>query len=225
MSFNTIAQWFALNSDLLLTATWQTLYMVAIAGLVGFALGIPLGVILHTTKKDGLLENLPLNRVLGAVVNIGRSVPFLVLMVAIIPVTKLIVGTFIGTTAAIVPLTIGAIPFVARLIESALLEVPTGLVEAAQSMGATPLQIIRKVLLPEALSTILNSVTITLVTLVSYSAMAGTVGGGGLGDVAIRYGFHRYDITIMAVTVVMLIVLVQIIQSIGDALVRRVDHR
>ncbi|AYC05841.1 ABC transporter permease [Vibrio cholerae] len=225
MSFNTIAQWFALNSDLLLTATWQTLYMVAIAGLVGFALGIPLGVILHTTKKDGLLENLPLNRVLGAVVNIGRSVPFLVLMVAIIPVTKLIVGTFIGTTAAIVPLTIGAIPFVARLIESALLEVPTGLVEAAQSMGATPLQIIRKVLLPEALPTILNSVTITLVTLVSYSAMAGTVGGGGLGDVAIRYGFHRYDITIMAVTVVMLIVLVQIIQSIGDALVRRVDHR
>lgn len=225
MSFNTIAQWFALNSDLLLTATWQTLYMVTIAGLVGFALGIPLGVILHTTKKDGLLENLPLNRVLGAVVNIGRSVPFLVLMVAIIPVTKLIVGTFIGTTAAIVPLTIGAIPFVARLIESALLEVPTGLVEAAQSMGATPLQIIRKVLLPEALPTILNSVTITLVTLVSYSAMAGTVGGGGLGDVAIRYGFHRYDIVIMAVTVVMLIVLVQIIQSIGDALVRRVDHR
>ena len=225
MSFNTIAQWFALNSDLLLTATWQTLYMVAIAGAVGFALGIPLGVILHTTKKEGLLENLPLNRALGAVVNIGRSVPFLVLMVAIIPVTKLIVGTFIGTTAAIVPLTIGAIPFVARLIESALLEVPTGLVEAAQSMGATPLQIIRKVLLPEALPTILNSVTITLVTLVSYSAMARTVGGGGLGDVAIRYGFHRYDITIMAVTVVMLIVLVQIIQSIGDALVRRVDHR
>ncbi|ENM5926030.1 ABC transporter permease [Vibrio mimicus] len=225
MSFNTITQWVALNSDLLLTATWQTLYMVAIAGVVGFALGIPLGVILHTTKKDGLLENLPLNRVLGAIVNIGRSVPFLVLMVAIIPVTKLIVGTFIGTTAAIVPLTIGAIPFVARLIESALLEVPTGLVEAAQSMGATPLQIIRKVLLPEALPTILNSVTITLVTLVSYSAMAGTVGGGGLGDVAIRYGFHRYDITIMAVTVIMLIVLVQIIQSIGDALVRRVDHR
>ncbi|ENM5893530.1 ABC transporter permease [Vibrio mimicus] len=225
MSFNTITQWVALNSDLLLTATWQTLYMVAIAGVVGFALGIPLGVILHTTKKDGLLENLPLNRVLGAIVNIGRSVPFLVLMVAIIPVTKLIVGTFIGTTAAIVPLTIGAIPFVARLIESALLEVPTGLVEAAQSMGATPLQIIRKVLLPEALPTILNSVTITLVTLVSYSAMAGTVGGGGLGDVAIRYGFHRYDITIMAVTVVMLIVLVQIIQSIGDTLVRRVDHR
>lgn len=225
MSFNTLTQWITLNSDLLLTATWQTLYMVTIAGVVGFAVGIPLGVILHTTKQHGLLENRPLNRILGAIVNIGRSVPFLVLMVAIIPVTKLLVGTFIGTTAAIVPLTIGAIPFVARLIENALLEVPTGLVEAAQSMGATPLQIIRKVLLPEALPTIVNSVTITLVTLVSYSAMAGTVGGGGLGDVAIRYGFHRYEITIMAVTVVMLIVLVQIIQSIGDALVRRVDHR
>ncbi|MDE1515827.1 MULTISPECIES: methionine ABC transporter permease [Vibrio] len=225
MSFNTLTQWLTLNSDLLLTATWQTLYMVTIAGVVGFAVGIPLGVILHTTKQHGLLENRPLNRILGAIVNIGRSVPFLVLMVAIIPVTKLLVGTFIGTTAAIVPLTIGAIPFVARLIENALLEVPTGLVEAAQSMGATPLQIIRKVLLPEALPTIVNSVTITLVTLVSYSAMAGTVGGGGLGDVAIRYGFHRYEITIMAVTVVMLIVLVQIIQSIGDALVRRVDHR
>ncbi|MGL5653764.1 MAG: methionine ABC transporter permease, partial [Vibrio sp.] len=225
MSFNTLTQWLTLNSDLLLTATWQTLYMVTIAGVVGFAVGIPLGVILHTTKQHGLLENRPLNWILGAIVNIGRSVPFLVLMVAIIPVTKLLVGTFIGTTAAIVPLTIGAIPFVARLIENALLEVPTGLVEAAQSMGATPLQIIRKVLLPEALPTIVNSVTITLVTLVSYSAMAGTVGGGGLGDVAIRYGFHRYEITIMAVTVVMLIVLVQIIQSIGDALVRRVDHR
>ena len=171
------------------------------------------------------MENTAFNSVLGAIVNVGRSVPFLVLMVAIIPVTKLIVGSFIGTTAAIVPLTIGAIPFVARLIEGALIEVPSGLVEAAQSMGATPLQIITKVLLPEALPTILNSVTITLVTLVSYSAMAGTVGGGGLGDVAIRYGFHRYDLTIMAVTVVMLIVLVQIIQSVGDSLVKKVDHR
>ncbi len=224
-SFNEIADWISLNGNLLLEATGETLYMVAVAGIVGFAVGIPLGVILHITKKGGLLENTKLNQILGAVVNVGRSVPFLVLMVAIIPLTKMLIGTFIGTTAAIVPLTIGAIPFVARLIESALLEVPTGLVEAAQSMGATPTQIISKVLLPEALPTIINSVTITLVTLVSYSAMAGTVGGGGLGDVAIRYGFHRYDVTIMAVTVVMLIVLVQIIQSIGDSLVRRVDHR
>ena len=146
-------------------------------------------------------------------------------MVAIIPVTKFFVGTFIGTTAAIVPLSIGAIPFVARLVEGALIEVPTGLIEAAQSMGATPIQIIRKVLLPEALPTIINSVTITLVTLVSYSAMAGTVGGGGLGDVAIRYGFYRYDIGVMAATVVLLIVIVQLVQSLGDAIVRRVDHK
>ncbi|CAH0525058.1 methionine ABC transporter permease [Vibrio hippocampi] len=225
MSFNSVTEWLSFNSGLLLGATWETLYMVAVAGLIGFAVGIPLGVVLHISKKGGLLENSKLNGILGAIVNVGRSVPFLVLMVAIIPLTKLLIGTFIGTTAAIVPLTIGAIPFVARLIEGALLEVPSGLVEAAQSMGATPYQIITKVLLPEAMPTIVNSVTITLVTLVSYSAMAGTVGGGGLGDVAIRYGFHRYDVTIMAVTVVMLIVLVQIIQSIGDAIVRRVDHR
>ncbi|MDW6092294.1 methionine ABC transporter permease [Vibrio rhizosphaerae] len=225
MSINLIVDWISQNSHLILNATWQTVYMVAFSGLVGFLIGIPLGVILHITKPKGLLENRRLNRILGAVVNVGRSVPFLVLMVAIIPFTKLLIGTFIGTTAAIVPLTIGAIPFVARLIEGALLEVPAGLVEAAQAMGAKPLQIITKVLLPEAMPTILNSVTITMVTLVSYSAMAGTVGGGGLGDVAIRYGFYRYDITVMAVTVVMLIVLVQIIQSIGDAIVRRVDHR
>lgn len=225
MSINLIVDWVSQNSHLILNATWQTVYMVAISGLVGFLVGIPLGVILHITKPRGLMENRRFNRVLGAVVNVGRSVPFLVLMVAIIPLTKLLIGTFIGTTAAIVPLTIGAIPFVARLIEGALLEVPAGLVEAAQAMGAKPLQIITKVLLPEAMPTILNAVTITLVTLVSYSAMAGTVGGGGLGDVAIRYGFYRYDITVMAVTVVMLIVLVQIIQSIGDAIVRRVDHR
>ncbi|MDD9196066.1 ABC transporter permease [Aliivibrio sp. S3MY1] len=225
MSFDVISAWLDLNSKLLVNATGETLYMVVVAGIVGFAIGIPLGVVLHITKKGGLMENTAFNSVLGAIVNVGRSVPFLVLMVAIIPVTKLIVGSFIGTTAAIVPLTIGAIPFVARLIEGALIEVPSGLVEAAQSMGATPLQIITKVLLPEALPTILNTVTITLVTLVSYSAMAGTVGGGGLGDVAIRYGFHRYDLTIMTVTVVMLIVLVQIIQSVGDALVKKVDHR
>ncbi|GEA61758.1 ABC transporter permease [Vibrio comitans NBRC 102076] len=225
MSYDVLVDWFNLNSGLLFKATWETLYMVGFSGIVGFAVGIPLGVVLHTTKRGGLLENQRLNSILGAIVNVGRSVPFLVLMVAIIPFTKLLIGTFIGTTAAIVPLTIGAIPFVARLIEGALLEVPSGLVEAAQSMGATPLQIINKVLLPEALPTIINSVTITLVTLVSYSAMAGTVGGGGLGDVAIRYGFHRYDVVIMAVTVVMLIVLVQIIQSVGDALVRKVDHR
>ena len=225
MFFNSVTDWLSLNSSLIFGATLQTLYMVSVAGIVGFAVGIPLGVVLHTTKKGGLWQNVALNIMLGAVVNIGRSVPFIVLMVAIIPVTKFFVGTFIGTTAAIVPLSIGAIPFVARLVEGALIEVPTGLIEAAQSMGATPMQIIRKVLLPEALPTIINSVTITLVTLVSYSAMAGTVGGGGLGDVAIRYGFYRYDIGVMAATVVLLIIIVQLVQSFGDAIVRRVDHK
>jgi len=215
----------AQNSGLILEATWQTLYMVLASGLVGVALGLPIGVILHISKEGGLLECRKLHTCLGIVVNIGRSVPFLVLMVALIPLTKLLIGSFIGTTAAIVPLTIGAIPFVARLIESALLDVSDGLIEAAQSMGATPIQIITKVLLPEAMPSIINGITITLVTLVSYSAMAGTVGGGGLGDVAIRYGFYRYDLTVMVVTVAILIALVQIIQSLGDTLVRRFDHK
>ncbi|MCL9782794.1 ABC transporter permease [Vibrio sp. S4M6] len=225
MYFDSLLNWLSQNGSLVGNATLETLYMVVVSGVVGFIVGTPLGVVLHTTKKGGLLENVKLNKVLGAIVNIGRSVPFIVLMVAIIPVTKLLVGTFIGTSAAIVPLTIGAIPFIARLIEGALIEVPTGLVEAAQSMGATPMQIITKVLLPEALPTIINSITITLVTLVSYSAMAGTVGGGGLGDVAIRYGFYRYDIAVMTVTIVLLIIIVQIVQSVGDAIVRKVDHR
>lgn len=220
-----LVSWVSQNSELILTATWETIYMVLASGIIGFVIGIPLGVVLHTTKQNGLLENPQVNRVLGAIVNVGRSVPFLVLMVAIIPLTKLLVGTFIGTTATIVPLTIGAIPFVARLIEGALMEVPSGLIEAAQSMGASQLQIIYKVLLPEAMPSIINTVTVTLVTLVSYSAMAGTVGGGGLGDVAIRYGYYRYDVVVMAVTVVMLVILVQMIQSLGDAIVRRVDHR
>jgi len=225
MFFDSMLNWLNQNGGLITNATLQTLYMVGVAGIVGFIVGTPLGVILHITKKGGLLENTKFNKVLGAIVNIGRSVPFIVLMVAIIPVTKFLVGTFIGTSAAIVPLTIGAIPFIARLIEGALIEVPTGLIEAAQSMGATPMQIITKVLLPEAMPTIINSITITLVTLVSYSAMAGTVGGGGLGDVAIRYGFYRYDISVMAATIVLLIVIVQIVQSVGDAIVRRVDHK
>ncbi|MGV3002709.1 methionine ABC transporter permease [Vibrio sp.] len=206
-------------------ATWETLYMVGVAGLIGFIIGIPMGVILHITKKGGLIENRTVNMILGAVVNIGRSVPFLVLMVAIIPFTTFLIGKFIGTTAAIVPLTVGAIPFIARLVESALVEVPSGLIEAAQSMGASPIQIIRKVLLPEALPSIVNTITITLVTLVSYSAMAGTVGGGGLGDVAMRYGYQRYQPDIMFITVVLLVVVVQIIQMVGDRIASRVDHR
>ncbi|GAD30648.1 methionine ABC transporter permease [Photobacterium leiognathi] len=228
MSLNDLTLWWQQNTrliDLLIEALGQTLTMVFVSGLIGFVIGIPLGVTLHLTKKNGLLENTVINNILGIIVNIGRSIPFIILLVAIIPFTRFVVGSSIGTAAAIVPLAVGAIPFIARLVEGALLEIPSGLVEAAQSMGATPLQIIKKVLLPEALPGIINAVTITLVTLVSYSAMAGTVGGGGLGDVGIRYGYQRFDGTVMAITVVILIVLVQIIQSVGDYLVKRVDHR
>ncbi|EAS63064.1 ABC transporter permease [Photobacterium angustum] len=228
MSLNDLTLWWQQNTrliDLLIEALGQTLTMVFVSGLIGFVIGIPLGVILHLTKKNGLLENTTINNILGIIVNIGRSIPFIILLVAIIPFTRFVVGSSIGTAAAIVPLAVGAIPFIARLVEGALLEIPSGLVEAAQSMGATPFQIIQKVLLPEALPGIINAVTITLVTLVSYSAMAGTVGGGGLGDVGIRYGYQRFDGTVMAITVVVLIVLVQIIQSVGDYLVKRFDHR
>ncbi|MEG3754133.1 methionine ABC transporter permease [Psychromonas arctica] len=228
MSFNAVVTWWAENTrliELLVSSLWETLVMVFTSGFIGFVVGIPLGVLLHLSKKNGLLESPSLNKILGVVVNIGRSIPFIILLVALIPVTRFIVGSSIGTAAAIVPLTIGAIPFIARLVEGALLEVPAGLVEAAQAMGAKPLQIIKKVLLPEALPGIINAATITLVTLVGYSAMAGTVGGGGLGDVGIRYGYQRFDATVMMITIVILVILVQLIQSLGDYLVKRVDHR
>lgn len=228
MSFNAVITWWTENTrliELLVGSLWETIVMVFTSGFIGFAVGIPLGVLLHLSKKNGLLENTTMNKILGIVVNIGRSIPFIILLVALIPVTRFIVGSSIGTAAAIVPLTIGAIPFIARLVEGALLEVPSGLVEAAQAMGAKPMQIIKKVLLPEALPGIINAVTITLVTLVGYSAMAGTVGGGGLGDVGIRYGYQRFDATVMMITIVILVILVQMIQSLGDHLVKRVDHR
>ena len=211
--------------NLLLQALGETLLMVLASALFSGLIGIPLGVALHVTKSGQILQHPVLNRVLGAIINLGRSVPFIILLVAIIPLTRLIVGTSIGTVAAIVPLTVGAIPFVARLIEGALIEAPSGLVEAAQAMGAKPLQIIQKVLLPEALPGILNSLTITLVTLVNYSAMAGAIGGGGLGDVGIRYGYQRFDPLVMLITVAILVILVQLIQSLGDRLVKQVDHR
>ncbi|WP_087019187.1 methionine ABC transporter permease [Thaumasiovibrio subtropicus] len=228
MLINSVSAWFAENDrlvSLLIDATWQTLIMVFASGLIGFLIGIPLGVSLHITKEGGLLSAPKVNKVLGIAVNIGRSIPFIILLVAIIPFTRFVTGSSIGTAAAVVPLTVAAIPFIARLVEGALMEVPSGLVEAAEAMGATPSQIILKVLLPEALPGIINAVTITLVTLVSYSAMAGTVGGGGLGDVGIRYGYQRFDGTVMAITVVLLVILVQVIQSLGDRLVNKVDHR
>ncbi|MEZ7861326.1 MAG: methionine ABC transporter permease [Aeromonadaceae bacterium] len=215
----------AAMNELLVLAFGETVLMVLASALFSALIGIPLGVALHVTKPGQILARPRLQVLLGTLVNIGRSVPFIILLVAIIPFTRLIVGTSIGTIAAIVPLTVGAIPFVARLIEGALIEVPFGLQEAAQAMGAKPLQIIQKVLLPEALPGIINAITITLVTLVNYSAMAGAIGGGGLGDVGIRYGYQRFDPAIMLITVVILVLLVQLIQGLGDRLVKYVDHR
>lgn len=216
---------FSSMHELLLQALGETLWMVFASALFGTLLGVPLGIALHITKPGQISAQPVFNKVLGTVVNVGRSVPFIILLVAIIPLTRLLIGTSIGTNAAIVPLAIGAIPFLARLVEGALMEIPSGLIEAAQAMGATHRQIIRKVMLPEALPGILNAVVITLVALVNYSAMAGAIGGGGLGDVGIRYGYQRFEPTIMLITVAILVILVQLIQSIGERLVKRVDHR
>lgn len=210
--------------NLLFNATWETIYMVMISGAVAVLGGLPLGVILLTTRPLGILHNLFINRSLGLIVNIVRAIPFIILLVAIVPFTRFIVGTSIGTSAAIIPLSIGAIPFVARIVENSLLEVGAGLIEAGHAMGATSLQIIIKILLPEALPSIINGITLTLITLVGYSAMAGAVGGGGLGSVAINYGYQRFDAFIMLVTVVILIMLVYAIQHIGEWLAKKVTH-
>lgn len=210
---------------LLFDGLLETLVMVGVSGGIGAAFGIPLGVVLILTDRGGILQNVPLNRALGLIVNAARSTPFIILMVAVIPFTRLVVGTSIGTLAAVVPLTIAAIPFIARLVETALREVPAGLIEAADAMGATPLQIVTKVLLPEALPGIIAGLTITLVSLIGYSAMAGAVGGGGLGDIGIRYGYQRFLPEVMLAVVAVLIVFVQGVQSLGDRLVRRLSHR
>ena len=210
---------------LLLDSFWETLAMVGAAGLIAALAGIPLGVLLVVTDRGGLIEKLPLNRTLGTLVNALRSTPFIILLVALIPLTRVLVGTSIGTIAAIVPLTIAAIPFVGRLVENALREVDAGLIEAAEAMGATPGQIIVKVLIPEALPSIIGGLTITIVSLIGYSAMAGAVGGGGLGDLGIRYGYQRFLPDVMAAVVLVLIVLVQFIQFAGDRLARRFNHR
>ena len=203
----------------------ETLLMVGVAGILGAAVGIPLGILLYSTASGGIRPAGLFNRPLGWLVNAVRSTPFIILLVAIIPLTRLIAGTSIGTAAAIVPLTIAAAPLIARLVETSLREVDKGLIEAAQSMGATDLQIIVKVLIPEALPGIIAGLTIALVALVGASAMAGAIGGGGLGDMGIRYGYQRFMPEVMLAVVVILIAFVQSIQSLGDWLVRRVSHK
>ena len=210
---------------LLSKALGETVYMVVVSMVLSTAVGMPLGVLLHTTAKGGILESPALNKSIGAVVNAIRSIPFIILLVAIIPFTRLLVGAAIGTTAAMVPLVIAAIPFIGRQVETSLKEVPYGLVEAAESMGATPFQIIWKVLLPEAMPSIASQLTTVVISLVGESAMAGAVGGGGLGDLAIRYGYQRFRPEVMLATVILLIVLVQAVQFLGNRLVKRLDKR
>ncbi|GAA1222784.1 ABC transporter permease [Kitasatospora nipponensis] len=210
---------------LLRTATQETFQMVGIATLVALVLGLALGVLLVLTDKGGLLQNLAVNKVVGAVVNVGRSLPFVILLVALIPFTRWVVGTSIGWQAATVPLAVGAIPFYARLVESAVRGVDGGLVEAVQAMGGSTWAVVRKALLPEALPALVSALTTTVIALVGYSAMAGTVGGGGLGNLAITYGYMRFETGFMVVIVIELVLLVTLVQLLGDFAVRRLSHR
>lgn len=210
---------------LLWQATLDTLWMVLPAALLAEVLGLALGVLLTLTRPGGLTANPFLFRVLDAVVNVGRSLPFIILLVLLIPFTRLLTGTSIGSTAAIVPLTIAAIPFVARLVDGALRDVPHGVTEAARAMGASTAQVVGKVLLPEARPALIHSFTVMLVSLIGYSAMAGAIGGGGLGDLAIRYGYQRFETGVMFATVIVLLLLVQGVQWLGDRAAARADHR
>lgn len=210
---------------LLLKGTWETVVMTFVSGFFGFVLGLPTGVMLFLTRKGQLMENGLLNRSVSVVVNIFRAIPFIILIVWMIPFTRMLVGTSIGVNAALVPLSIGAAPFIARMVENSLLEVPSGLIEAARAMGARPLQIVRKVLLPEALPSIINGASITLIALVGYSAMGGAVGAGGLGQIGYQYGYVGYDVVVMNTVLVLLVALVFFIQYIGDSVSRKVDRR
>lgn len=217
--------WDSATIMMLLEGVGATLYMTVTSTLMAYVLGLPMGIILVLTKKDGLRPNMVVNRVLDFVVNIVRSVPFLILLITVIPLTIAIVGKSYGSTATIVPLTIAAAPFIARMVESSLLEVDPGVIEAAQSMGASTWTIVWKVLLAEAKNSLIVGSTIAIGTILGYSAMAGVVGGGGLGDIAIRYGYHRYQTDIMLVTVVLLVILVQILQMIGMRISKKTDKR
>lgn len=221
MSLQTIIDY----APMLGQGTLETLYMTVVSVLFSYILGLPLGVLVVITGKNSLASMPKFNAVLGWIVNIGRSIPFIILMVALIPFTRMVVGKSIGSTAACVPLIIGAAPFVARLVETSLEELDYGVIEAAKAMGATNWQIIYKVMIPEAVPSLVRGVSIATITLIGYSAMAGAVGGGGLGDIAIRYGYHRYEYEVMLVTIVLLVIIVQVIQSIFNLVARRIDKR
>lgn len=211
--------------DLMLQGIQETLIMVCVSTVIAAIIGIPLGITLVTSSKGHILQNAVVHQILSAIVNIIRSIPFIILMVAIIPFTRIVAGTSIGTTAACVPLTIVAVPFLSRLVETSIRDVDFGLVEAAESMGASPFQIIRKVLLPEALPTIINNITVLIINLIGASAMAGAIGGGGLGDIAIRYGYQRFEGDVMLVTIIILIIGVNLIQAVGDFASRKKNKK
>ena len=210
---------------MLVEGTWDTLQMVLISTALGYLIGLPLGVLLTVTNKDGISPHPILYRVLDLIINVTRSVPFLILLILIQPLTRLVVGKSYGTIATIVPLTVAAAPLIARMVENSLKEVDHGVIEAAVSLGASGFTIVRKVLLTEARTSLLVGITIALGTILGYSAMAGVVGGGGLGDIAIRYGYYRYETEVMIITVVILILLMQILQWLGMLLSRKIDRR
>ena len=207
--------WTSATTDMIITGIGQTLYMTILSTVVGYVFGLPLGVMLAVSDKDGLRPNRAVYKVLDVISNIIRSIPFLILLILIIPLTRIIVGQSYGSSATVVPLVVAAIPFIGRMVESSIKEVDAGVVEAARSMGASDLRIIVKVLLLESRTSLITGATIAIGTILGYSAMAGSVGGGGLGDIAIRYGYYRYESQIMIVTVILLVVLVQVFQSIG----------
>lgn len=224
LSMLTNPQYWDSMRQLLTPALGQTLYMVIVSTVLAYIIGVPLGVILVISSPGHILPNPWVERTLGTLVNVFRSAPFIILLVAMIPFTRAIVGTSIGTTAAIVPLVISSAPFVARMVESSLKEVPYGVIEAALSMGSSPWQIINKVLLPEAKASLILGFAITTISVIGYTAMAGAVGGGGLGDVAIQYGYNRFRTDLMVITVIILILIVQGIQSLGTLLARKITH-
>jgi D-methionine transport system permease protein len=211
--------------DLFLKGIWETLVMTFASGFLGFVMGLPLGVLLFVTRQGQIKENRVVNEVFSAAVNVFRAIPFIILIVWMIPFTRMVVGTSIGVAAALVPLSVGAAPFIARMVENSLLEVPGGLIEASRAMGATPLQIVWKVLIPEALPSLVNAVTITLITLIGYSAMGGAVGAGGLGQIGYQYGYVGYDMVTMNIVLALLVLLVFLVQAAGNYLSKRLDHR
>ena len=220
-----MGEFLAKNLTMLLEGSGETLYMTGLSALFAYILGLPLGVLVTVTDKNGIHPMKTLNAIVGWIVNIGRSIPFVILMLVVAPFTRLIVGKAIGTTATIVPLTIAATPFVARMVQQSLNEIDQGVVEAARVMGATNMQIVLKVLLPESVPSLIRGAAVTVITLVGYSAMAGALGGGGLGDIAVRYGMQRYEYDIMILTLIIIVAIVQIIQVIFDLIAKKIDKR